>query len=165
MYSNSKIRKDYLFVIAVISTLIFSSMTVVNGFINTVNGQTNATQANFTNVTMNLVDIQDIPVEKVRVGDIEMAYKMFGKEDPIILHNGAADGMDAWDPVLLNILSSNHTVIVFDYRGIGNTTSGTEPYSIKLLANDTAGLMDALKIQKYILLYKIMIILSLTDYS
>ena len=33
-------------------------------------------------------------------------------------------------------------------RGIGNTTAGTEPYSIQLLANDTAGLMDALKIQK-----------------
>jgi pimeloyl-ACP methyl ester carboxylesterase len=37
---------------------------------------------------------------------------------------------------------------VFDSRGIGNTTSGTEPYSIQLLANDTAGLIDALKIQK-----------------
>ena len=56
--------------------------------------------------------------------------------------------MGAWDPALLNTLSSNHTVIVFDSRGIGNTTSGTEPYSIQLLANDTAGLMDALKIQK-----------------
>ena len=37
---------------------------------------------------------------------------------------------------------------MFDHRGIGNTTSGTEPYSMQLLANDTAGLMDALKIQK-----------------
>ncbi len=45
-------------------------------------------------------------------------------------------------------ISSNHTVIVFDSRGIGNTTVGSKPYSIHLLANDTAGLMDALKIQK-----------------
>jgi pimeloyl-ACP methyl ester carboxylesterase len=37
---------------------------------------------------------------------------------------------------------------VFDSRGIGNTTAGSEPYSIQLLANDTAGLMDALKIQE-----------------
>ena len=87
-------------------------------------------------------------MEKVRVGDIDIAYKMFGKGDPIILHNGASDGMDAWDPSFLKGLSSNHTVIVFDSRGIGNTTSGTEPYSVQLLANDTAGLMDALKIQK-----------------
>ena len=148
VYSNSKIRKDYLFVIAVISTLIFSSMTVVNGFINTVNGQTNATQSNFTNVTMNLVDIQDIPVEKVRVGDIEMAYKMFGKGDPILLIQGVGGSMDSWEPSILRDLSSNHTVIILDNRGVGNTTTGTKQFSIQQFANDSAGLLDALKIQK-----------------
>src|ERR687890_494882 len=79
---------------------------------------------------------------------VKMAYKMFGKGDPIILHSGASDNMDAWPPELLSKLVSNNTVIVFDYRGIGNTTLGTEPYSVQVLANDTAGLMDALKIQK-----------------
>ncbi len=48
MYSNSKIRKDYLFIVAVLAILIFSSMTMVNGFTNIVNGQTNATQTNST---------------------------------------------------------------------------------------------------------------------
>jgi len=71
---------------------------------------------------------------------------MLEKGDPIVLHNGASDNMDAWDPVLLSKLSSNDTVIVFDSHGIGNTTSGIEPYSIQLLANDTSGLTDALKI-------------------
>jgi pimeloyl-ACP methyl ester carboxylesterase len=56
--------------------------------------------------------------------------------------------MDAWDPSFLKGLSSNHTVIVFDSRGIGNTTAGSKPYTVQLLANDTAGLMDALKIQQ-----------------
>ena len=37
---------------------------------------------------------------------------------------------------------------MFDQRGIANTTTGSKPYSIQLLANDTAGLMDALKIQE-----------------
>ena len=120
---------------------------MVNGFTNVIYGQTNTTQANAINTT-NLVNIQDIPLDKVRVGDIEMAYKMFGKGDPLILHNGASDNMDSWDPALLTRLASNNTVIVFDSRGIGNTTSGTEPYSIQLLANDTAGLMDALKIEQ-----------------
>jgi pimeloyl-ACP methyl ester carboxylesterase len=147
MNSNRQVRKDHLFVIAAISTLIFSSTTMINGFTNTVNGQTNVTQANSSNTT-NLVNIQDIPVEKVHVGDIEMAYKMFGKGDPLILHNGASDNMDAWDPALLTRLASNNTVIIFDSRGIGNTTAGTEPYSIQFLGNDTAGLMDALKIQQ-----------------
>ncbi len=147
MNNNRQVRKDYLFIVVFISTLIFSSTTMVNGFTNIVNGQTNATQTNSSNTT-NLVNIQDIPLEKVHVGDIEMAYKMFGKGDPLILHNGASDNMDAWDPALLSRLASNNTVIVFDSRGIGNTTEGTEPYSIQLLGNDTAGLMDALKIQQ-----------------
>ena len=37
---------------------------------------------------------------------------------------------------------------MFDSRGVGNTTTGSKPYSMQLLANDTAGLMDALKIQE-----------------
>jgi pimeloyl-ACP methyl ester carboxylesterase len=56
--------------------------------------------------------------------------------------------MDAWDPSFLAGLSSNHTVIAFDQRGIGNTTVGSNPYIPEHLANDTAGLLDALKIQK-----------------
>jgi pimeloyl-ACP methyl ester carboxylesterase len=56
--------------------------------------------------------------------------------------------MDAWDSSIPRDLSSNHTVIIFDNRGVGNTTAGTKPFSIVQFANDTAGLLDALKIQK-----------------
>jgi pimeloyl-ACP methyl ester carboxylesterase len=97
---------------------------------------------------MNSVNMQDIPLKKVHVGDIDVAYKMFGKGDPIVLFNGASDNMDAWDPSLQKGLSSNHTVIVFDQRGIANTTAGSRPYTYQQLANDTAGLLDALKIPK-----------------
>ena len=123
-------------------------MTVVNGFTNTVNGQTNATQANSTNNVTGLVNTQDIPLEKVHVGDIEMAYKMFGKGDPILLISALGVSMDGWDPTILRELSSNHTVIIFDNRGVGNTTAGTKQFSIQQFANDSAGLLDALKIQK-----------------
>jgi pimeloyl-ACP methyl ester carboxylesterase len=37
-------------------------------------------------------------------------------------------------------------VIAIDRRGIENTTSCIKPYSMQQLANDTAGLLDALKI-------------------
>jgi pimeloyl-ACP methyl ester carboxylesterase len=152
VYSNRQIRKDSLLIIAVLSTLIVSSATIsnygYNGVTNIVYGQIGSDLVNSTNTTTNMVNMQDIPLEKAHVGDIDIAYKMFGKGDPLILHNGASDNMDAWDPALLSELASNHTVIVFDSRGIGNTTSGTEPYSIQLLANDTARLLDTLNIQK-----------------
>src|SRR5919112_4993395 len=122
--------------------LIISSSIVTNTHI--VYGQTNQTIAE----NEDLMNIQDIPLKKVRVGDIDVAYKMFGKGDPIILFNGASDNMDAWDPSLLKGLSSNHTVIVFDQRGIANTTIGSKPYTYQQLANDAAGLLDALKIPK-----------------
>ena len=152
VYKKRQVRKDHLFIVAVLSTLIFSSMTVINGFTNTVNGQTNATQTNqainSTNNVTGLVNTQDIPLEKVHVGDIEMAYKMFGKGDPILLISPAQADMNYWEPSLLSSLSSNHTVIVFDNRGVGNTTTGIKPFSVQQFANDTAGLLDALKIQK-----------------
>ena len=74
---------------------------------------------------------------------------MFGKGDPILLINGYSFAMDSWDSTLLETLASNHTVIIFNNRGIGNTTSGSEQkFSVSLFANDTAGLLEALNIKK-----------------
>ena len=150
MSSHRLVRNDYLVLIAVISTLVIASSSISNycyfGFTKVVNGQSNPDQMNSN--TTNSVNIHDIPVKTVHVGDIDIAYKVFGKGDPILLINGASDGMTAWDPSLLKSLSSNHTVIVFDPRGIGKTTIGSKPYTYQQLANDTAGLMDALKIPK-----------------
>jgi len=56
--------------------------------------------------------------------------------------------MNRWPPSTLRNISSNHTVIIFDNRGIGNRTTGTKPFSIQQFANDIAGLLDSLKIQK-----------------
>ena len=141
MYCPKK-SKEVLSVIFLF-VLIISTFTIV---INTplVYGQTNQSIAE----NEDLLNIQDIPAKKVHVGDIDIAYKMLGKGDPILLFNGASDGMDAWDPSLPRILSSNHTVIAFDSRGIGNTTAGSKPYTYQQLANDSAGLLYALKIPK-----------------
>jgi pimeloyl-ACP methyl ester carboxylesterase len=150
MSNHGLIRKDHLILIAAIPTLIIASSLIgIDGYFSTTKiaySQSDPDQMNSN--TTNSVNIQDIPLEKVRVGDIDVAYKMFGKGYPILLFNGASDGMDAWDPSFLTGLSSNHTVIAFDPRGIGNTTAGSKPYSMQQLANDTAGLLDALKIPK-----------------
>ena len=148
--SHRLVRKDHLVFIAVVSILVISISSISNNgyfdMTNVVYGQSDPNQVN-SNIT-NSVNLQDIPVKKIHVGDIDVAYKMFGKGEPIILIPGASDGLSAWDPTLINTLSSNHTVIVFDPRGIGNTTIGSKPYTPSQLANDTTGLMDVLRIPK-----------------
>jgi pimeloyl-ACP methyl ester carboxylesterase len=112
-------------------------------------GQADEMNSNSSNNTStNSLDIQNIQAKKVHVGDIDIAYKAFGKGDPFLLISGSGLVMDAWDPSILRDLSSNHTVIIFDNRGVGNTTAGNKPFSIVQFADDTAGLLKALKIQK-----------------
>ena len=148
MSCHRLVRKDHLVLIAVISTLVITSSSISNyGYLDitkVVYGQSDPDQINSN--TTNSVNIQDLPLKKVHVGDIDITYKMFGKGYPILLVSGAGNDMNTWDPSLLSDLSSNHTVIVFDNRGVGNTTTGNKPFSILQFANDTAGLLDALKI-------------------
>ena len=92
--------------------------------------------------------VQNIPAKKVHVGDIDIAYKIFGKGEPLLFIPGFSQTMDMWDPAILDKLSSNHTIIIFDNRGIGNTSAGNKSPSIPQFANDTSGLIDVLGIKK-----------------
>lgn len=57
--------------------------------------------------------------------------------------------MDTWSPLLLKQLtSSNHSVTIFDNRRAGEFTAGTKEFSVSQFANDTAVLLEALKIEK-----------------
>jgi pimeloyl-ACP methyl ester carboxylesterase len=114
---------------------------------NFVYGQQQPKNQIYSNIT-DSINTQNIPVKNVHVGDIDIAYKTFGKGDPILLINGYSQPMDNWDPTLLERLASNHTVIIFDNRGIGNTTSGEKRFSIVQFANDTASLLDVLEIKQ-----------------
>lgn len=86
--------------------------------------------------------------EKVPVGDIDIAYRVLGQGDPIVLIMGSSSTMDMWDPRFLNNLSSKYKVVIFDNRGMGNTTAPPGKFSIEEFANDTAGFMAALGIEK-----------------
>ena len=130
----------------IIALSLVTNTGIYLGTTNFVYGQLD--QVNSNNATNSLLNIQNIPVKKIHVGDIDIAYKTFGKGEPFLLISGAGMNMDAWEPTTLKNLSTNHTVIIFDNRGVGNTTTGTKPFSVQQYVNDTSGLLDALKIQK-----------------
>ncbi len=95
--------------------------------------------------------LDDMPAQKVKVGDIAIAYKQLGEDGakPIVLVTGLGATMDMWSPLLLEQLTSSYySVTIFDNRGAGESTSGTKEFSISQFANDTAGLLDALNITK-----------------
>lgn len=87
-------------------------------------------------------------IQSVRAGDIDISYRIVGDGYPLILITGYSATMDMWDPLMIKELSSRFKLILFDNRGIGKTTASEKPFVIELFAEDTIGLMDALKIQK-----------------
>lgn len=90
--------------------------------------------------------LDNMPSQNITVGDISIAYKQIGKADakPIILITGGGATMDMWNPLLLEKLAfANYKVIIFENRGVGESTAGKKEFSISQFANDTSGLLDA----------------------
>jgi pimeloyl-ACP methyl ester carboxylesterase len=117
------------------------------------NGNTTNISNNATRLNSSLLDTSthppNIDTKKIRVGDIDIAYKIFGNGDPLLLIPGFSQTMDMWGDNVLSRLSANNTLIIFDNRGIGQTTSGNSTaFSIEQFANDTTALIDALKIRQ-----------------
>jgi len=90
--------------------------------------------------------IAGIESKTVQVGDIDVAYKMFGEGEPIVLITGYSATMDLWCPEMLAGLASHYKVIIFDNRGMGKTTASDKEFTIELFAEDTADLMNTLNI-------------------
>jgi pimeloyl-ACP methyl ester carboxylesterase len=82
------------------------------------------------------------------VGDISIACRVLGRGDPIVLIMGYGSTMDMRDPRFLENLSAKYKVVMFDDRGMGNTTAPPGKFSIVEFADDTAVLMAALSIEK-----------------
>jgi len=83
---------------------------------------------------------------KIKVNDIQMFYEVHGEGFPLIMIMGFTGNTSWWDPRWIQTLSEKFKVIAFDNRGAGRTDISDREYSIKLFADDTAGLMNALGI-------------------
>jgi len=59
--------------------------------------------------------------------------------------------MEMWAPRFLDGLAAQHRVVVFDNRGMGDST-GRGPFTIEQMADDAAGLMKALGCRRYAVL-------------
>ncbi len=84
---------------------------------------------------------------KKKVNGIQIYYEMHGQGDPLVLIMGLRRNAEWWYRQIPT-LSKHFEVLVFDNRGAGRTDKPKMDYSIRLFADDTAGLMEALSLRK-----------------
>jgi pimeloyl-ACP methyl ester carboxylesterase len=85
---------------------------------------------------------------KVKVDDIQVYYEVKGEGYPLVMIIGFGVNLDFWVPHMIEELSKNFKVVTFDNRGTGRTDVSDKEYSIRLFADDTVGLMNALGISQ-----------------
>lgn len=86
---------------------------------------------------------------KIKTNDIELYYEIHGEGKPLVLISGLGYSSWQWHK-MVPLLAEKFQVITFDNRGVGQSDKPAGPYTAGMLAQDTVGLLDALKIDKAI---------------
>ena len=86
---------------------------------------------------------------KAVVNGIEIYYELHGPEDAevVALSNGVLMSTASW-AFQTAALAKNFRVLLYDCRGMWQSDHPEESYSMEMHADDLAGLMDALSIEK-----------------
>lgn len=84
----------------------------------------------------------------VRANGQELYYEVHGQGQPLVLVMGIGYDSSLWTLAQVPALSQKFQVVIFDNRDAGRSSQATSAYTIADMADDTAGLMDALDITK-----------------
>jgi pimeloyl-ACP methyl ester carboxylesterase len=78
------------------------------------------------------------------VNGLELFHHRRGAGQPLLLIQGMSGTHLSWGDPFMEALSADFDVVAYDHRGIGRSGRAEEPFSIADLAEDAAGLLDAL---------------------
>jgi 3-oxoadipate enol-lactonase len=81
----------------------------------------------------------------IRVNSIDMYYDIHGEGEVVVLIAGLNSDHTLYRGILPQ-LAARYKIVVFDNRGVGRSDKPDIPYSIDMMAEDTAGLLNALSI-------------------
>jgi 3-oxoadipate enol-lactonase len=81
-----------------------------------------------------------------RVGEIELSYERRGSGPPLLAIMGMSGTLLTWGEPFLASLCESFEVIAYDHRGVGASSRMEVPFTIAQLAEDAAGLLDALEL-------------------
>jgi pimeloyl-ACP methyl ester carboxylesterase len=79
----------------------------------------------------------------LNIGDLQLYYEVHGKGKPLLLVAGLASDSQSWQPIVEE-LSRDYRVIVFDNRGAGRTSPVDVDLTIPLIADDCVALVNHL---------------------
>jgi pimeloyl-ACP methyl ester carboxylesterase len=99
---------------------------------------------------MSSTSAADAATEFVTVNRDSIAFRRIGKGSPLLLANRMRGTLDTWDPLFLDELAGEHTVITFDYPGIGYS-GGALPIELDVLGGMVIGLAEALGLGRFAL--------------
>ena len=88
---------------------------------------------------------------KIISNGIELYYESIGSGKPLILISGLGYPLWQWHK-MVPYLAEHFQVIAFDNRGVGQSDKPSGPYTAQMLATDTVGLLDALDIEKAVII-------------
>jgi pimeloyl-ACP methyl ester carboxylesterase len=88
---------------------------------------------------------------KTKVNGIELYYEIHGAGRPLVLIAGLGYPLWQWHK-MVPYLAMHFQVITFDNRGVGQSDKPAGPYTAQMLAADTAGLLEALGIEKAVIM-------------
>ena len=81
------------------------------------------------------------------VNGVNICYEIFGDGDPVLLVHGFGAKKETWI-AQTEPLAKHFRVIRFDNRGAGKSDRPDGPYTMEVFADDIAGLIDYIKIDK-----------------
>ncbi len=84
---------------------------------------------------------------EVTAGNMTFYYETRGVGHPLVLIRGLGSNADHWYPQI-PAFAASFRVISYDNRGIGRSDKPDAPFTIATMAEDLAGIMDALHIPK-----------------
>ncbi len=87
-------------------------------------------------------------MRKITVGDIDINYEIKGSGTPLLMIMGLSFSLLDWGDKFTELLAQHYQLILFDNRDAGLSSPSPRPYGITDMADDAAGLLDALKIPK-----------------
>lgn len=85
---------------------------------------------------------------KLKVADVSLHYDVYGSGEPLLMIMGLGASSAAWDPELVQELSKSFRTITFDNRGTGQSDKPDQPYSIEMFADDAAGVLEGLDVDR-----------------